>query len=41
VRRLYQRHEVWVVRAAGVIFIGFAAASLLNAAPGLRRALGR
>jgi threonine/homoserine/homoserine lactone efflux protein len=41
VRRLYRRHEIWVVRAAGLIFIGFAAASLLNAAPGLRRALGR
>jgi arginine exporter protein ArgO len=38
VRRLYRRHEIWVVRAAGLIFLGFAALSLLNAAPGLRRA---
>lgn len=38
VRRLYQRHEIWVVRGAGLIFLAFAALSLLNAAPGLRRA---
>lgn len=36
--RLYRRHETWVVRAAGVIFLGFPALSLLNAAPSLRRA---
>ncbi len=39
VRRLYRRHEVWIVRASGLLFVGFAAATVLHAAPGLRRAL--
>lgn len=39
VRRLYRRHEVWVVRASGLIFLGFAAAAIAGAAPGLRRAM--
>ncbi len=38
VRRLYRRHELWIVRASGLIFLGFAAAAILGAAPGLRRA---
>ncbi|MCW3474277.1 LysE family translocator [Limobrevibacterium gyesilva] len=37
VRHLYRRHEVWIVRASGLLFLGFAAAAVLNAAPGLRR----
>lgn len=37
VRRLYRRHELWIVRASGVLFLGFAAAALAGAAPGLRR----
>ncbi|MDA8249888.1 MAG: LysE family translocator [Rhodospirillales bacterium] len=39
VRRLYRRHELWIVRGSGLIFLGFAAAALLGAAPGLRRAM--
>jgi threonine/homoserine/homoserine lactone efflux protein len=38
VRRLYQRHELWIVRASGLLFLGFAAAALAGATPGLRRA---
>ncbi len=41
VRRLYRRHEVWIVRASGVLFLGFAAAAVAGAAPGLRRAFSR
>jgi threonine/homoserine/homoserine lactone efflux protein len=41
VRRLYRRHEVWIVRASGVLFLGFAAAAIGGAVPGLRRAAGR
>ncbi|MBN9511683.1 MAG: LysE family translocator [Alphaproteobacteria bacterium] len=41
VRRLYRRHEVLIVRGSGVLFLGFAAAALAGAAPGLRRALDR
>jgi threonine/homoserine/homoserine lactone efflux protein len=41
VRRFYRRHEVWIVRASGVLFIGFACAAWLHAAPGLRRSLTR
>lgn len=39
VRRLYRRHELWIVRASGLLFLGFAAAAILGAAPGLRRAM--
>jgi len=39
VRRLYRRHELWIVRGSGLLFLGFAAAALMGAAPGLRRAL--
>ncbi len=39
VRRLYRRHELWIVRASGLVFLGFAAAALAGAVPGLRRAL--
>jgi threonine/homoserine/homoserine lactone efflux protein len=35
VRRLYRRHELWVVRASGVLFIGFAAQAIAHAVPGL------
>lgn len=38
VRRLYRRHELWIVRGSGLLFLGFAAAAILGAAPGLRRA---
>lgn len=41
VRRLYRRHELWIVRASGLIFLGFAAAALIDATPGLRRAMAR
>jgi threonine/homoserine/homoserine lactone efflux protein len=41
VRRLYQRHEIWIVRCSGLIFLGFAAAALAHAAPGVRRAFAR
>lgn len=41
VRRLYRRHELWIVRASGVLFLGFAAAAVTGAVPGLRRALAR
>ncbi len=37
VRRLYRRHELWIVRCSGLLFIGFALASVLNSAPGLLR----
>lgn len=35
VRRHYRRHELWIVRASGVLFIGFAVQALVQAAPGL------
>lgn len=41
VRRIYRRHELWIVRASGVVFLGFAAAAVGGAVPGLRRALTR
>lgn len=41
VRRLYRRHEIWIVRGSGLLFLGFAAAAVSGAAPGLRRALLR
>ncbi len=37
VRRFHQRHERWIVRASGVLFIGFAVASISHAVPGLLR----
>jgi threonine/homoserine/homoserine lactone efflux protein len=41
VRRLYARHEVWIVRASGVLFLGFAAAAVAGAVPGVRRAMAK
>ncbi len=41
VRRVYRRHEIWIVRASGVLFLGFAAAAIYGALPGIRRALAR
>ena len=41
VRQAYQRHEIWIVRGAGLLFLGFAAAALAGAAPGIRRAFAR
>ncbi len=38
VRRLYQRYDIWIARASGLIFIGFGLHALYEAAPGL---LGR
>jgi threonine efflux protein len=35
VRRFYRRHEMWIVRASGVMFLGFAAHAVLHALPGL------
>lgn len=37
VRRFYRRHELWIVRCSGLLFIGFAVASISNSAPGLVR----
>lgn len=37
VRRFYRRHELWIVRASGVVFLGFSAAALQAAAPNLLR----
>jgi threonine/homoserine/homoserine lactone efflux protein len=35
VRRIYRRHELWIVRASGAIFVGFAVHALAHALPGL------
>lgn len=35
VRRLYRRNEIWIVRASGLMFVGFAAHAIMNAVPGL------
>ena len=35
VRRVYRRHELVIVRASGLLFIGFAAQAIWHAAPGL------
>ncbi|MDB5359593.1 MAG: LysE family translocator [Rhodospirillales bacterium] len=35
VRRVYRRYELWITRASGVMFIGFALHALLHALPGL------
>lgn len=37
VRRLYRRHELWVTRISGVIFLGFGLQALWQSAPGLLR----
>jgi threonine/homoserine/homoserine lactone efflux protein len=34
-RRLYRRHETWIVRASGLVFLGFAVHAVLHALPGL------
>ncbi len=41
VRRLYRRHEIWIVRASGLLFMGFGLAALAGALPGLRREFRR
>lgn len=35
VRRVYRRHELWITRASGVMFLGFALHAVLHALPGL------
>jgi threonine/homoserine/homoserine lactone efflux protein len=35
VRRVYRRYELWITRASGVMFIGFALHAVLHAVPGL------
>lgn len=35
VRRIYRRYELWITRASGVMFIGFALHAVLHAVPGL------
>ncbi|HEV2673421.1 MAG TPA: LysE family translocator [Aliidongia sp.] len=35
VRRVYRRYELWITRASGVMFIGFALHAVLHAMPGL------
>ncbi|MFQ6574417.1 LysE family translocator [Pseudomonas sp. UM16] len=35
VRTLYTRYELWITRACGVMFIGFAVNALMHALPGL------
>ncbi|WP_298726335.1 LysE family translocator [uncultured Ferrovibrio sp.] len=37
VRKLYRRHELWITRISGMIFIGFALQALWQSAPGLIR----
>jgi threonine/homoserine/homoserine lactone efflux protein len=37
VRRFYRRHELWIVRASGMLFIGFALVSVSQSVPGLLR----
>lgn len=39
VRRLYRRHELWVTRISGVIFVGFGLQALWQSAPGVFRRL--
>ncbi|WP_417813635.1 LysE family translocator [Thalassospira alkalitolerans] len=38
-RRLYRRHEIWIVRATGILFIGFAVQAIANALPSLSHSL--
>lgn len=35
VRRLYRRHELWIVRASGLIFVGFAVHAIVHSVTGL------
>lgn len=35
VRRLYQRYEIWIVRASGLLFIGYALNALFTSTSGL------
>lgn len=37
VRGLYRRHELWVTRVSGAIFLGFGLQALLQSGPGLLR----
>ena len=37
VRRFYRRHELWIMRASGLLFLGFAAAALQSSLSGLSR----
>lgn len=37
VRRFYRAHELWIVRASGLLFIGFAVISISQSVPGLLR----
>eukprot|EP01037_Dinobryon_pediforme_P009675 gene9675-9739_t len=37
VRRFYRRHELWIVRCSGMLFIGFALASVSQSIPGVLR----
>jgi threonine/homoserine/homoserine lactone efflux protein len=37
VRRFYRRHELWIVRSSGLLFLGFAFISVSQALPGLER----
>jgi threonine/homoserine/homoserine lactone efflux protein len=37
VRRFYKRHELWIVRCSGLLFIGFALASVSYSIPGVLR----
>lgn len=42
VRRFYRRHEVWIVRGSGVMFIGFGLQAIVHAGHGLMPAsIGR
>ena len=34
VRRFYRRHEIWFVRASGILFIGFALHALVQSVSG-------
>lgn len=38
IRRLYRRHELWVTRLSGIMFIGFGVHAIMHAAPGLMNA---
>jgi threonine efflux protein len=35
VRRLSRQNEIWIVRASGLMFIGFAVNAVMHAVPGL------
>jgi threonine/homoserine/homoserine lactone efflux protein len=36
-RRFYRRHELWIVRASGLLFIGFGIAAISASLPGLSK----